>query len=105
MKLCARFLAIWMATATPVAGTAGPADAMNRTPPNKCPSVEMTASECKTQLCDKHAATNHTACSELPSNASCEPLAKSMRHGCYQSCDETHPAQRDPKAQSCKEEE
>src|SRR6266699_5074719 len=42
--------------------------------------------------------------SELPSNASCEPLAKSMRHGCYQSCDETHPAQRDPKAQSCKEE-
>jgi hypothetical protein len=83
-----------------VAGTATPSRALLAA---KCPAIEKTASECKAQSCEKNAAANLAACAELPFNKSCPDLAETQRRGCYRFCDERYPQERDPQAESCKE--
>jgi hypothetical protein len=101
MKLGARLL-VGIVGAIVVAGTAAPSHAALAA---KCPAIEKTASECKAQSCDKNAVAALALCAELPSlfSKKCpEPVEMQRRH-CYQYCDEKYPNQRNPQAESCKE--
>jgi hypothetical protein len=46
------------------------------------PSSAVTVDICKTQWCERSAAVNRTACSELPSNPSCLPFAEDQLRKC-----------------------
>ena len=60
------------------------------------PLRAMTIDACKTQLCEKYAADNRTACSELPSNPSCLPTAERMLGECLASCEKYPVSEPDP---------
>jgi hypothetical protein len=99
MKLGATLL-VGVVGAIVVAGTATPSRALLAA---KCPAIEKTATECKGQSCEKNTAANLAACAELPFNKSCPDVAEMQRRRCYQYCDEKLPKERDPQAESCKE--
>ena len=99
MKLGATLL-VGVVGAIVIIGTAAPSRALLAA---KCPAIKHTAGECKAQSCEKNAAANLAACAELPFNKSCPDLAEMQRRGCYRFCDERYPQERDPQAESCKE--
>ena len=69
------------------AGLSAPAGA--RTPAS-CVGIDMTSGECKAQRCKQPFAKNLAACAELPSNKSCQVLARQHKRQCDRSCDETY---------------
>jgi hypothetical protein len=99
MKPGARLL---VGLAIVVAGTAAPSRVLLAA---KCPAIEKTASECKAQGCDKNTEAALAACAELPSlfGKKCLEPAEMQRRQCYQYCDEKYPKERNPQAESCKE--
>jgi len=98
MKLGARLL-VGMVGAIVVAGTVAPSRALLAA---KCPAIELTASECKAQGCEKNAAISLAMCAELPFIKTCQEAAELQRRQCHKDCDETFPKERDPQAESCK---
>jgi hypothetical protein len=99
MKLGARLL-VCIVGAIVVAGTVAPSRSLLAA---KCSAIEKTARECKAQGCEKNAAATLAACAELPFNTSCQGAAELQRRQCHKYCDETYPKERDPQAESCKE--
>ena len=60
------------------------------------PLSAVTMDICKTQWCERNAAINRTACSELPSNPSCLPFAEDKLRECYASCEKYPVSEPDP---------
>jgi hypothetical protein len=100
MTHAARLIILCMATSIATNGVAGRTNALMKRA-TRCPAIEMTAGECKAWRCDKNAAVNLASCAELPANKACPGVAEMHRVECYQSCDKTRPARRDPQAGIC----
>ena len=61
------------------------------------PLSAVTVEICKTQWCERNAAENRNACSELfASNPSCLPLVEDKLRECYASCAEYPVSEPDP---------
>jgi hypothetical protein len=99
MNVSTRF-GIYIAATIAVGAIVAPAHAVL---PAKCPKIQQTARECKAQECERNAAANLAACAELPFNKSCPEVAEMHRRECHRYCDETRPKERDPVAETCKE--
>jgi len=51
------------------------------------PLQALTADACKSERCERNAAINRAACSDLPANPSCLSVAEEMLRRCLASCD------------------